>query len=284
MIAGSGAAEGVLQRSIGRGTYVADDQAPDEPQSGWLLLVDGNVAANPLVTSLLKLNPQSRCVAIGETVRPSLLAQYSVVVNCTDDLTPAMQRDLMVRGIPLIQTIEAETDHSTHCVLFDEQLAAFNLGRDLLLTGHTRIHTHAASHAITRGLELAAKRYAPESRIVPLDDVEDILTGRPAAIVCLGTDESRRLAAELQSRGADPNDGPVSLCTIGTEQAALPATGYYLSADDHACAIQCVIASLQPNRLSRIWHSGKFVDRGTTHAVALRDDEAAIAAPPHLTI
>src|SRR5215212_4860066 len=48
------AAEGLLERSIGRGTYVRSTTAPEELGGRWLILVDAPDRNSPLVEQLLK--------------------------------------------------------------------------------------------------------------------------------------------------------------------------------------------------------------------------------------
>src|SRR5438477_192447 len=53
------AAEGLLERSIGRGTYVRSASAPEEIGGRWLILVDAPDRNSPLVEQLQKSHTDS---------------------------------------------------------------------------------------------------------------------------------------------------------------------------------------------------------------------------------
>src|SRR5580765_3548529 len=76
------AAEGVLDRSIGRGTYVKGSAPASGATTGrWLVLVDGNDENKSIVEALRAQCPELETIAAQEPVRPSLLNQFTAVVD-----------------------------------------------------------------------------------------------------------------------------------------------------------------------------------------------------------
>src|SRR3954468_1088690 len=65
------AAEGLLQRSIGRGTYVKSAAAPHDLGGRWLILIDEVDRKSPLLDQLLKSHSDAEVVVAGAEMRPS---------------------------------------------------------------------------------------------------------------------------------------------------------------------------------------------------------------------
>lgn len=270
------AAEGLLQRSIGRGTYVAG-QAPVEPQQKrWLILVDSESASNPLVTELLKLNPESRPATAEEVLRPSLASQYSVVVNCCRATADSLYHSFAIRGVPVIETSRLPQRYSTHGALLDRHLAAFTLGRDLLLGGHSRLAALdvPGSTEILDGMWQASRRYnnGVVETLTP-EQIPAAVEDGTTAFICDGVDLASETLCRLDLLGIRPgHQSHISLCGIGTMGQDVCCTGYYIDPARHAAAVADVAGGLQPTRLSRVWLNGAYVERGT---LTMRPDQAA---------
>jgi hypothetical protein len=101
------AAEGLLSRSIGRGTFVKGADAQAKSSHGpWLLLVrcrsrlQSPLGAGPLAPQSAA---SSTVAGSGRSLRPSFLNQFSAVVDlCAASTPPAFVRDLLVRNLPLV--------------------------------------------------------------------------------------------------------------------------------------------------------------------------------------
>jgi DNA-binding FadR family transcriptional regulator len=66
------AGEGLLRRSIGRGTFVkGSGPAPSAPAGRWLILCDDADADSPLVQELLRCHPDAAVAKAGQEMRPS---------------------------------------------------------------------------------------------------------------------------------------------------------------------------------------------------------------------
>src|ERR1700730_14839394 len=75
------AAEGVLDRSIGRGTYVKGS-APASPQQGrWLAIADPDHVDSPLIHALRAISPELQVATNVVEIRPSFLNQFAAVID-----------------------------------------------------------------------------------------------------------------------------------------------------------------------------------------------------------
>src|SRR5271170_5735839 len=160
------AAEGVLDRSIGRGTYVKG-HAPATAVKRWLLLCDPDQAKWDVVQLIRAEQPQTDVVNDVSSLRPSFLNQFNAVIDLSTATPDAFLRDLVVRNIPVVVVGKEPRTYSTHAVLFDEHLAASQLGRELFLGGHRRLAAVAPRQSTTLAdtLRKTAARYAPEASV-----------------------------------------------------------------------------------------------------------------------
>src|SRR5688572_8126568 len=112
------AAEGVLDRSIGRGTYVKGSVPNASPAAGrWLLLCDdGDGDALILLEHLRRANPetQSTCEATG--MRPSFLNAFSAVIDAAPATPESLLRDLVVRNMTVVTVGREARIYSMHAV------------------------------------------------------------------------------------------------------------------------------------------------------------------------
>jgi hypothetical protein len=263
------AAEGLLERRIGRGTYVKGPVSEASGAGGrgdrWLVLCDGAALKGALVQELLRVKPDCKPMEATAELRPSFLSQFSAVVDCASDTPDAFYRDMMVRGVAVVSVSEQERAISTHAVRMDRALAAFCLGRDLLLAGHRRLGAVDAqgSTALCDTLRQAAARYAPEATVDACfaDEVMSLVENGVSGIVCDGTEVARRVRAILARHHVEIPE-QVSLAAMGAEDCELPCSGYFLHAADKAGAVADLLRDL-PGRPTVLWLRGKFADHGT---------------------
>lgn len=276
------AAEGLLERSIGRGTYVAG-QTPQSPaHTRWLIVCDPAVS-DPLVAELLRLNGDSRCIAPAEAVRPSLLSQCSIAINCSGATPDGFYHDMMVRGIPVIETSRLPAKFSTHAVLMDKSLAAYHLARGLLLSGHSQLAIMEAQGASTLfdAIKPALGRYSWNATICHAtpEQLDELIAQGITATICDGTASANLVRQRLEQRRLFPGCGEMSLCAIGMMSADACCNGYYLDPTTHAATIAGLVRDLQPHRLSILWLNGLYIDRGTVSAPGAPPDMAAMLTP-----
>lgn len=264
------AAEGLLDRSIGRGTYVKGSAPAAAAAGRWLALCDANGPDAGLAKHLRAENPEIVfCSDFGQ-IRPSFLAPFSAVLDLGSAAPDAVVRDLVVRNLPLVSVGQEPRTYSMHCVMPDVALAAQKLGRDLLLAGHRRLVAVEAvgRTTVTQALRQAAARYAPDATVdtCTVQEVATLLGDGAVAFVCEST-ASARLVRTVVAENAT---GDVALAAVGWatgDGPDAPCSGYYV---DGRQAVAAVAGLLQdpPSRPTTLWLAGQWADRGTLHPSA----------------
>src|SRR4051812_25581636 len=161
------AAEGLLDCSIGRGTYVKGSAPSNATQGRWLVLCDADDHANPIIAALGSANSDLQTINKFGDLRPSFLNQFSAVVDVASQSPETFLRDLVVRGMNVVAVNRELKTYSMPAVMVDIPLCVSRLGRDLLLAGHRRLAAveTPGSDSIAFGIRQAAARYAPDSVI-----------------------------------------------------------------------------------------------------------------------
>lgn len=273
------AAEGVLDRSIGRGTYVKGS-APAPAASGrWLVLTEEGSAELPLTTTrlieLLKQENLELHVAASASVsemRPSFLNQFSAVVDLSGNTPESFVRDLVVRNLPVVAVGREPRGYSVHSVLVDEELGLSRVARDLLLAGHRRLAAvePVGQTTVARALRQAAQRIAPDASVEPCTpgDAVALLDDGATAFVCHAASAAARVNESLAAAGADV-PGRASVAAVGNICDAAagdepPCTGYFVDCRRLADAvIQLLKDAAASTRPVTLWLAGDLVDRGT---------------------
>lgn len=262
------AAEGVLERSIGRGTFVAGTQQ-QAVASRCLILTDS--APTPLVNELLRRNPEARCVPLSESIRPSLLGHCDYVINATQSVPDELYRDLLVRGIPLIETQRPHPTYSTSGVMLDRHHAGFDLARRLLMSGHEHIAViEAAGRALSEAACLARDAYNPRAVITTMDESQLLLAVLEglSAVICDGSQCAARVRFALEPGQTLTVQPPVALLAVGEASGDPPCSGIYLDPVEQVSHILSLLPNLQRHRPSVILLKGSYHDRGTTFRIA----------------
>src|SRR5439155_1398172 len=97
------AAEGLLERSIGRGTFVRGHQSDGQPvEEKWLILCDQEQIHSPVVQALAQANPAAQIATETGSMRPSFINQFKAVIDFASNTPDAFLRDLIVRNIMLV--------------------------------------------------------------------------------------------------------------------------------------------------------------------------------------
>jgi hypothetical protein len=270
------AAEGLLDRSIGRGTYVKEQTAGSNNNRGRLLvLCEESRAASPVLRYFLEVNPDAVVVHDCSSVRPSFLKSFGGVIDLGTNTSESFLRSLIVRNIPVVAVNREPNLYSMHHVGPDRALGGFSLARDLLLGGHTQVAVIESRprSVVGRAVKQAVNRYAPEAlvQVVAPDKAVEAVRSGATAIVCDATNCARRVRAALEADGLRvPQD--VSLATIGCCNDAYPCSGQFV---DSKLVVQSVIDLMnggnnQNHRPAMIWLAPQWVDCGTTRDLPSR--------------
>src|SRR4051794_3462345 len=100
------AAEGVLDRSIGRGTYVKGSAPTPSAPGRWLVLCDSEAerVSSCLLDELRRSNPEMQTIKSASVagMRPSFLNAFGAVIDMAADTPETFLRDLVVRNLPVV--------------------------------------------------------------------------------------------------------------------------------------------------------------------------------------
>jgi DNA-binding transcriptional regulator YhcF (GntR family) len=268
------AAEGLLERSIGRGTFVRDRSQPEAPVSEkWLVIADDDQRSHPVMTALLQQNPNLDVISPNGLMRPSFLSQFKVALVISQTLPDSMLRDLMVRNLSVLLVGREPGTYSTHAVLIDNVLATTLLVREMILSGHTRfaVVEPRGRNEICHAVRAAATRYGVKAEV---DSVEASFAGEAieqgaTAVICAGDQLAREARRSIEKRGhAFP--GRVALAAIGAAANDYPCSGYFVHPQQYAQTISQLIRDRLSHRPTALWLTGTFVDAGTMNLDALK--------------
>lgn len=264
------AAEGLLDRSIGRGTYVKGTAPADTGGGRWLLVCDPGRADDCLAGHLRAVNPQVEVTTDVANVRPSYVNQFQAVIDAAAATPESFLRDLVVRNVPVVAVGHEPRTYSVHTVLADVALGVSQLGRDLLLAGHRRLAAVESPGATLAAhtLRQAAARYAPDAVVDGCgpEDVVAMVNDGVTAIVCDSAGSAERVRLTLERRGIGVPDG-VSLVAVGCVCDRPTCTGHFVRCGQVVESIARLIREA-PARPATLWLAGEFVDGGTLAPLA----------------
>jgi DNA-binding LacI/PurR family transcriptional regulator len=280
------AAEGLLSRSIGRGTFVKGAENQTTSVGRWMLVCDVDPLDPPLVDALRRHNPQLEIVRDVSALRPSFLNQFAAVIDLAAKTPEVFVRNLLVRNMPLVVVGREPRTYSTNAVLLDVSYLAARLGRELLMGGHRRlavIQSQAKSEDcdVVKALRAAACRYAPDAtvQVAQPETTIHLLEQGVTALIADSTKAAQDVKGLLAEAGINI-PGVVSLATIGQADGDYPSTGFYLVPDQEAEAVIHLLEHSRSGGGTVLWLTGKYVDQATTGAASA----SASAAGPVLTL
>jgi DNA-binding transcriptional regulator YhcF (GntR family) len=260
------AAEGLLSRSIGRGTFVRSSTAAGGSSDGpWLLVTDQDVEPS-IIHHLRNLNPQAQVTADLAVLRPSYLSQFTAVVDLASNTPEPFIRDLLVRNIPVVTVGREPRTYSTSAVLVDRALGASHIARGLLLGGHRRLVAieGRSQTLITETVRRMAPSYGADVSVdscYPRDILVAVENGATACI-CDSLAAARETLSLLEQAQIEV-PAKISVAAIGCADDS-PCTGYFVSSADEAAAVADLLRHGQTGRPTLLWLTGKMLDRGTT--------------------
>ena len=265
------AAEGLVDRNIGQGTFVRNAEAPRESHK-LLFLCDNAVARRALVAMISEGDIDTQICDAPTKLRPSLLHPFRSVVVCTTRVSDEALRDLVVRGKSVVLLDRVSTHYATHAVLQNYAVAAASLARRLVDMGHRTIgvidsgvlpdvvnfvRTVVGTDALGDGVKIVSGM---------LDDVQSLVEvrtqARPTAFVCTSCETARYTASLCRASGLTvPED--ISVVAVGRLTESPRFTGQYIDDVQIAEAITRVLRDASPHKPVSVWLVGEYVDVGT---------------------
>jgi hypothetical protein len=275
------ASEGLLHRSIGRGTFVKGAAPSDMPSEGrWLLLADGE-ADDAIIRHIKLFNSSVEVTNDPSSLRPSYISQFSAVIDLAENTPDSFLRDLLVRNIPVVSVGREPRTYSTNAVLLDSVLGVSHLTRDLLMAGHRKFLAVEGRNrtTIAETIRKAATRFGAQVSVDACfpEELAAAMEYGSTAIICNSAGWAAQTMQRLADAGIDV-PGRVSVAAIGCIDGAAPCTGYYVTAEQKAAGIIEVLKHSQSGRPITLWLTGATVDAATTHAgtVPMESEPAAV--------
>lgn len=270
------AAEGLLDRSIGRGTYVKGS-APTlaERTTQWLTFCDVN---SPLLEELRRKRPELVVHPPTEELRPSFLTPFNVAIDLTGRLTDAFIKSLLVRGINVLLLGTEPQGVKVNAVLLDKAHAAWSLARGIFLAGHRRVIVVGGDAGVVESVKVAAARYAPDAHLettTPDALAAMVANGETPAIICDGVDAARRVLADSAGNTALAR---ASLAALGVLEGDAPCTGIYVDTAEIVETGLELVKGTANHRPTVIYLSGHYVQRDTVHTLTNNSNPTTMSA------
>jgi len=261
------AAEGLLERSIGRGTYVKGSAPAETEQGPWLLLCTADQANSAIVQKLIAANPKAQVVVGEPSTRPSFINQFTAVIDLSGNAPEPFLRDLVVRGIPVVVIGHEPRTYSLDAVLVDRTFGATKLARELVLAGHRQFVAveDRGETTLANAIRQVISRYQPEGAAVDACEVGELpmyLESGKTAVVCDSSEAADAALKVMRDRGLDV-PGKVSLVAVGTTAGNPAVSGYYVNVTEKVDAVIRMLKDSGPRRPTVLWLAPVNVDRGT---------------------
>jgi DNA-binding transcriptional regulator YhcF (GntR family) len=271
------AAEGVLDRSIGRGTYVTG-QAPATPTAArWLILTDDD-ASPDIIHALRDRNDSIHVLSEPvDHVRPSFINQFTAVIDLARQTPEAFVRDLVVRNLPVVAVGHEATTYSVNAVVVDAVVGAVRVTRKLLLAGHRRftVVTPCSPSNFHLAVWRTAISFDPQATVDAVfpGDLPSAMSNGATAVICRSVADAREAMLAAASTDTSP-----AIFAVGVSSGDAPCPGVYVSPEKVADAVVDLLEPSATTRPAVLWLAGEFIDHAVSTAAAPRA-ERAFAAP-----
>lgn len=263
------AAEGLLDRSIGRGTYVKGTVPSTDERGPWLVLGDGHGIEGLYVKYFSQHNPRCQLVVGEPQKRPSYVNQFSGVVDVSLSTPDAFLRDMVVRGIPVVVVGREPRTYSLDCVMVDQLNGSTRLTRELYQLGHRRFVAiePAGRHMLVDAVRQALSRPglgATVDAVAPSEVLAAVESGA-TALVCDGQESAVEVMRRLSDAGVSV-PGRVSVVAVGLtsgEGESIPCTGCYVPLVEVVENATRLLADGGSRRPTTLWLAPVYVSRDT---------------------
>jgi DNA-binding transcriptional regulator YhcF (GntR family) len=269
------AAEGLLDRSIGRGTFVKGSESASATSGGdrWLIVCEPDQLNSGVIEQLKQAHENTVVVTDISTIRPSFLSPVRAVIDLSSSTPDTFLRDLIVRNITVVLVGREPTTYSVNAVLIDRPLGASCLARDMMLAGHRRFLAveRRGQTAVADAIRQTALRFANDATVdsvYPTDAAGAVEQAGSTAIICDTRRSATQVREALAARGIAIPD-KVSLAAIGSGANDYPCSGYFLNVRQKAETVAQLIHDTNVKRPTTIWLTGTYLDRGTIAGVPM---------------
>jgi DNA-binding transcriptional regulator YhcF (GntR family) len=273
------AAEGLLERSIGRGTFIKGSAPAISAAKRCLVICEEDQIDSDTVRSLKQACGDLDLVSDLALLRPSFFNQFATVIVLAYSIPNSLILDMVLRNVTVVVVGREPQFYSTHAVVFDRPLAASLAARHLMLNGHRRLAAvePRQSTVVANALRQSVLRQHAGTTVDSCFPEEAAMLARDgvSAFVCYSADSASEVKKRLEAFGyAIP--AQVAVMAMGFIQDDPVISGYYLQRAEKTKAIFQLLQQ-QNAHPTTIWLSGQFVDCGT---VATHQQHTDAAAPP----
>jgi DNA-binding transcriptional regulator YhcF (GntR family) len=262
------AAEGVLDRSIGRGTFVKGTAPAASNGERWLLLCDAKSVDSPLAREILKSHPQTQVSTDNPLeMRPSFINPFSAIIDFSTKPREDFVRDMVVRNIPMVLVGCEPQTYTTHAVVPDTAHGLAKIARELMFAGHRGFAAvePRGSQVVSQVLRSIASRYAPDARIDSCEPTEiaAMIDHGVTAAIC-DSPESATIVSDILDTHGIRVPGQMAIAAVGCIAGEPPCSGWFVTAREIAENITQILRDNTSRRPVTIWLTGTFIDVGTT--------------------
>lgn len=252
------AAEGVLERNIGLGTFVRGG-GEAAPRLRVLLLAEADACLeNELADHGVDVQRHSDYADLP----PSLLAPFHVVLVASAATPDAVVRDLIVRGKTVLTLDRMTTPYVAHAVIAHTERTALAVGRALADLGHRRVLVMDDGARDDAASQLAEALPSVHFEPAAPDQTRAKAADGYTAAVCGGQAVARQVLEVLRGTELVVPDA-FSVAAFGRLSGKPACCGHYVS-DTHVCrSVADVLRVGLPHRPLTLWLAGEAVDVGT---------------------
>jgi DNA-binding transcriptional regulator YhcF (GntR family) len=262
------AAEGLLDRSIGLGTFVRGAPATKQKHRCLVLRDADDKFAD--VAALLGCDDLE--VHLHDHLHelpPSALSPHRSVIVLSKHVSEKALRDLVVRGKTVVTVERRIKPYITHGVMIDRAGDLCDLARAMIRGGHRKLMI-VDDDQYTEVVADVKAAIAPEQAYVRSGSLSDVLAAigdGVTALLCTRSNTANRAMETCNSFGfAVPQR--VSIAAVGRQSEFASITGRYTPPQRVGEAVQQLLREANPHRPITLWLGGDFIDRGTIAPVA----------------
>jgi hypothetical protein len=263
------AAEGLLERTIGRGTFVrgAQEEAPAPSSKPLLVLCDAGWIHTPLVETIrARADVTLRTLDFTKPLRPSYLARYRGVIAIAASTDHPVLADIAVRAMPLVLVAREPKTLSVNAVLFDREMAVRRVVRELILRGHTRFYAVECTHApVVDTLRAMLSRCGGPTVTVDSGDAGEAVAAYRAGATAIVAASARlaSLTIELLADAGIVVPRDITIAGVGGVIDAPPCGGVFVRVGHFVDTVVGQIDQPINSRPQTLWLAGEWSE-GTT--------------------